>query len=32
MSKIDKDLVKELIKDCKTPEDFFGENGLISRT
>lgn len=29
MSKIDKDLVKELIKDCKTPEDFFGENGLI---
>lgn len=29
MSKLDKDLVKELIKDCKTPEDFFGENGLI---
>lgn len=29
MSKLNKDLVKELIKDCKTPEDFFGENGLI---
>lgn len=29
MSKIDKELVKGLIKDCKTPEDFFGENGLI---
>lgn len=29
MSKLNKDLVKELINDCKTPEDFFGENGLI---
>lgn len=29
MSKVNKELVKELIKDCKTPEDFFGENGLI---
>jgi putative transposase len=29
VSKLNKDLIKELIKDCKTPEDFFGENGLI---
>lgn len=29
MSKLNKHLVDELIKDCKTPEDFFGENGLI---
>ncbi len=29
VSKLNKELVKELIKDCKTPEDFFGENGLI---
>jgi putative transposase len=29
VSKINQELVKELIKDCKTPEDFFGENGLI---
>lgn len=29
MSKLNKHLVDELIKDCKTPEDFFGENDLI---
>ena len=29
MSKINKQLVDDLIKDCKTPEDFFGENGLF---
>ena len=29
MSKLKKQLVDELIKDCKTREDFFGENGLI---
>lgn len=29
MSKLNKQLVDQLIKDCKTPEDFFGENGLI---
>lgn len=29
MSKMNKQLVDQLIKDCKTPEDFFGENGLI---
>ncbi len=29
MSKLDKKLVDELIKNCKTQDDFFGENGLI---
>ena len=29
MSKLNKQVIDELIKDCKTPEDFFGENGLI---
>jgi len=29
VSKLNKQLVDQLIKDCKTPEDFFGENGLI---
>ena len=29
MSKLNKQAIDELIKDCKTPEDFFGENGLI---
>lgn len=29
MSKLNKQVIDDLIKDCKTPEDFFGENGLI---
>ncbi len=29
MSKLNKQVIDELIKDCRTPEDFFGENGLI---
>jgi putative transposase len=31
MSKLNKQVIDDLIKDCKTPEDFFGENGLIKR-
>ncbi len=26
---IDTKLIDELIKDCKTPEDFLGESGII---
>ena len=29
MSKINKQLVDQLVKDCKSQDDFFGENGLI---
>lgn len=29
VSKLNKQVIDDLIKDCKTPEDFFGENGLI---
>jgi hypothetical protein len=29
MTKLNKQVIDDLIKDCKTPEDFFGENGLI---
>jgi putative transposase len=29
MAKLNKQVIDDLIKDCKTPEDFFGENGLI---
>jgi len=29
MPKLNTQVIDNLIKDCKTPEDFFGENGLI---
>lgn len=29
MSKINQDMVKSLVKDCKTQEDLFGENGIF---
>ena len=31
MKAIDKKLFKELVKDCKTQADLFGEGGLIKR-
>jgi hypothetical protein len=31
MSKLNKKVIDDLLKDCKTPEDFFREKGLIKR-